>query len=123
MHVRYLRSSTSERDAPASGEREIAVTAIVDIGATRCASATRAARAVARKGGAAMDGDRAFIIANAASLLRRGSFRGNNSVQTPRPRLFVVYSRSCRGVEAAQKQRGSSMKAARKRCLVGSSCS
>ena len=66
MHVRYLRSSTSERDAPASGEREIAVAAIVDIGATRRASATRAARAVARKGGAA------FIIANAASLLRRG---------------------------------------------------
>jgi hypothetical protein len=101
MHVRYLRSSTSERDAPASGEREIAVTVIVDIGATRRASATRVARAVARKGGAAIDGDRAFIIANAASLLGRGKrFSGKQFRSNPRARHFVVYSRSCRGVEA-----------------------
>ena len=64
MHVRYLRSSTSERDAPASGEREIADTVVADIGATRCVSATR----VARKGGATIDGDRASIIINGASL-------------------------------------------------------
>ena len=58
MHVRRevaqeLRSSISERDAPASGEREIAGNAVADIGATRRVSATR----VAREGGAAIDGD------------------------------------------------------------------
>ena len=64
------RAAIGHRDAPAAGERDIAGSG-VDIGATGRGSGTRAAR----EGGAAIDGDRAFVIVNVASLLRRVGFR------------------------------------------------
>ena len=59
------RAAIGHRDAPAAGERDIAFVS-VDIGATGRSSGTRAAR----EGGAAIDGDRACVIENGASLLR-----------------------------------------------------
>jgi hypothetical protein len=56
---------TSERDAPTSGEREIAVTSAVDIGATRRAPPHVLPEKVALP-------SMATRIVNGASLLRRG---------------------------------------------------